>query len=393
MVMWSLGLIDWSSPKQDIFGDHPSFVAAVNGSKWKRRLLCVTSRLYLTLLLSVTALCGYKYLDKYFGESNHFFHFASYFITYLPLMAAPQLICFLTTICRWFHNNNNFSDDREDYWWNVLSEPSVSKRLYPFHLSKLQPPKLKYLLFFCSCGIINIIMETIHFCIYTKPPKTLKDDIYQSGEFVSTILNMWFFSLFCYFLFLQRLALESHFDHLLWFVRKHAGCLADCQTKLNECLSDFLGMRRLIRPWITFVICSTCFGLAVCVAWNYKVIGEEKAYVEMFTISEVNCSTTNFTTTAKSGFGYLNALIFTNKFTVLILSLLSVGGTDIVNIWKKYLFYVNILCSPNNERFWRKFSKLMRKLEVNTSGDTIIDMLLPVLLLAFGILGIDNFDF
>lgn len=388
VVMWSLGLIEWSQTTMDSDGSLAP-LEIVCGGKWKRRLLSVTSRLYLTVILSVNIYCGAEYVDSFFGKSNHFYHFATY-LTYWTLMIGPQLICFFTIIRRWFHVHH-YSVNRED-WWKVFSESSVIKRIHPFKLSTFAPPKWGYFLLFSSFGIINMVMEAIHFYLYTKPGINIKHSIYKSGEFISTLLNMCFFSLFCYMLFILRFALDARFDNLILYVRGHCGDIAKCQKKLNECVYDFLSMQRLVRPWINIVVCLTSFGIAVCIAWVYKRIGEENTpATTIYPTTEGVVPDTNITH-PNIGFQYLDALIFTNKITVLLLSLLAVGGTDL-SAWRRYAFQVKVLRSLGHKPFWRKYLKIIRQLKVDPEEQNVLDMLLPLLLLALGILGVDNFDF
>lgn len=388
-IMWNLGLIEFSKPTAESDSDSP--VIAVNG-KWRRRLLSVTSRLYLMILVFAQLLCGFTYVIRFFGVANNFYHFASFLLTYWPLIVSVSLLCLLTSVRQWLHNKDHY--DGSSQWWTVLSESSVSRRFQPFVFSTFRPPKSYYFIFFCLVAFVNISMQIVHVILATGYSKDKMVYVYHFFELATSIHSTWFFSIFCYYLFLQRIALEVHFDDLLWFVKTNAGDIVKCRPRLNACFKDYLRLRQLVRPWITLVICSTTFGLAVHIAWNYKALGTDDNGGNYVTVSPLpHFPITNLTAAKKSDFYFLNTLIFVDKLSVLLLALLAVGGSDVNYIWRRYVFTLNVMRSSRHEKFWDKLSKSMKKFNLDTSSDTIIDLLLPVLLLALGILGISNFDF
>ncbi|XP_071833103.1 uncharacterized protein [Apostichopus japonicus] len=394
-LMWSLGLIEWSQPeifrtREKVEKPYP-FCTTVTG-KWTRRILSVTSRLYLVTLSSVYFYCGYTYVVRFFGKNHNFYHFASFLITYWPLMISVQLISLMTSVCRWSHNNDYNQIDGQ--WWTVFSESSIVRRFHSFEMSRFIPPNCKALFLFSFCGLVNMSMVNVHFHLANVNSEKTRSAPHFYVEHIVSLLSTWYFSTFCYFLYLQRLAIEFRFENLIWFVKKHSNCLVTCQIKLNDCFKDYLSVRRLVRPWITLVISATTFGLAVHVAWNYKAIGHEDAsgYSTVLPLAK-NISMVTISPERKDDFYFLDTLIFTNKGSVLFLSLLAVGGTDINHIWKRCAFTLNIIRSSKYEKCWKGMSKLIRHLNTDTAGGTILDILLPVLLLALGILGLQNFDF
>ncbi|KAJ8021106.1 hypothetical protein HOLleu_40880 [Holothuria leucospilota] len=356
---------------------------------WKRRFLSVTSRCYLLVLLSQNVYCGAYYIKHYFGRLDKFYRFASYLLSLWSLMVAIQLVCLITSLRRWFFNAYYVNVGNQ--WWTVLTEEAIARRFCPFNFSAFRPPKLVSLMFFCIFPMICNVLDVTHFHFYLQnfdphPP------LYKYVLFSSSIANIWYFSLFCYFIHLQLITLQVHFDSVIWFVKNHLGKLDLCQLKLNSCFNEYLWVRRLVHPWITFVICATAFGIAVHLACSYNIMfpNEESS----LTTFAPTMPLANITEAQNVDFYLLSALIFVEKLGVLFLALFAVGGSDISYVWKRCCLTLNIMYTSRQDKFWLHFAKLIRNLNKMTSEDgKITDLLLPLLLIAIGILGIEQFGF
>ncbi|KAJ8021112.1 hypothetical protein HOLleu_40886 [Holothuria leucospilota] len=356
---------------------------------WKRRFLSVTSRCYLLVLLSQNICCGAYYIKNYFGRLDKFYRFASYLLSMWSLMVAIQLVCLITSLRSWFFNAYYVNVGYQ--WWTVLSEEAIGKRFCPFNFSAFRPPKLVSLMFFCILPMISTVLEVSHFHFYLQNFNP-HPSLYRYVLLSSSIANIWYFSLFCYFIHLQRITLQVHFDSVIWFVKNHVGKLDLCQLKLNSCFNEYLRVRRLVHPWITSVICATAFGIVVHLAYNYNIMlpNEESS----LTTFAPTMPLVNITEAQNVDFYLLSALIFFEKLTVLFLALFAVGGSDISYVWKRCCLTLNIMYTSRQDKFWLHFAKLIRNLNKMTSEEgKITDLLLPLLLIAIGILGIEQFGF
>ncbi|KAJ8021107.1 hypothetical protein HOLleu_40881 [Holothuria leucospilota] len=390
IVMWYLGLIEWSKPSSECEETDCTSSITVVKNVWTRRVLSVTSRIFLCGLLFQNAYCCGFYIKHYFGKVGTFYRFASYLLTFWPLMVSVQIVCLITTFRQCFYST--YYSNVNSQWWTVLTERTVSQRFHHFEFSVFLPPKLKTLLFFSTCALASTAFEIAHYCRFTRYVNH-KPQMYSYLQVTSSICNIWFFSLFCYFTQLQRIALQVHFDDLIWFVKNHTGDLDSCQAKLSGCFYDYLRIRRLLHPWITSVICATAFGLAVHIAWNYKVI-DDGFYLTTVSPMAVTVSFTNLTDGNKFDFNVLNPLIFVEKIVALLLALLALGGSDVSYIWKRCHLSLNIMYTSGSDGFWYKFSKNINHLNLcSTAEDTIIDLLLPLLLIAIAVLGLQDFGY
>lgn len=305
-------------------------------------------------------------------------------------MIAVQIVCLVTSFRRQIFNV--CCGNINNQWWTVLTERSISQRFHPFDLSTVRPPKTKTLLLFCLCALACIGFEVTHFYYYARDSKH-DMELHNYLQVSSGVHNIWFFSIFCYFLFIQRIALQVQFDSFIWFVKKHVGEFDACQTKLKACFNDYIHIRRLVHPFITFVICATAFGLTVHVAWNYDVMDDGRNETNK-TFMPVTEPLRNMTEGKKLDFNVLNILILVEKLVVLLLALFAAGGSDISFIWERCYLTINIIYTSRGDKFWRKLSKTMRHLHINTKADdTIVDLLPKLLLIAIAVLSFAKFGF
>ncbi|KAJ8025738.1 hypothetical protein HOLleu_33379 [Holothuria leucospilota] len=392
LVMWSLGIIEWSQPSDDEGSFHRPFIG---NSKWRRRLVFTFTMLSFLVRGLITVLGATCYVICYFGKANHILGFISTLLCYWPPIIYAPVLCLIAI----FRNmsRTHHDDDRSITCMKVLSESGFTRQISHFRASRITPlPKVGVFIIFHGLAFILSFLIFLHY--EKKPCRTWLSLIWVAAE----IISIFFFATFSYFVYLQRVILEEEGKQMIIFISKSKGELDICITKIQQFFCNYIQLRRLLLPWLCMILFSLTFGLTAFMMWTYKKSNPS---------NNTHMVTTPVTTTAANptfvdDFGIIDKLcpyscdnsdqlgqgaIFWGKVVMsFVLTFVVIQGLDLKYVWDNFTLKLDLMFSAKELKFWECLTNYVKELHPNVAFDTLFGFVIPVLAIAIGVLGEGN---
>lgn len=264
--MWYLGLIEWCNPVTNYDEVCQDRLTIINRPTWQRRALFLTSMTFLLIMTLGSLFTATWYCVCYYGSLDHLLRFASFTLFYWPILMSSQVVCITAALKNYLKQPGN---EIKYTYANVFNEQWFARKWY--NRSKCFGKKAPlyelgaFALFYLLAGV-NSYFELKYFL-------SLDIDCRPWPKYVSLVFHiggLFFFSTFCYFLFLQRSILGEESQHTAWYVREHCPNLEACIQKVGQLFSEYYQLRQLLLPWLNFILFSTTFGLTAFFTWKYQ---------------------------------------------------------------------------------------------------------------------------
>ncbi|PIK46012.1 hypothetical protein BSL78_17102 [Apostichopus japonicus] len=259
-LMWLHGVVTWplsTGTASAMFDDHDK-------KRWKERLTFFSSLISLVVLTFTSMVALLLYLYCYFGRIDHFLRFVSY-QCYWPSLMSAQIICLAALI------KNQVGKRRNISWVKVFSVKCCARIMSSFTSKTGTIPLPK-----CSAFLIlYLLVPTVHSALKLTFFITLETECQNFPEYlwlISEISVAYFFSMFCYFLYLNRINLERESEIASKFIQQHVGEFDECISTVTTFFREYYQLRKILVPWLNFVIFNSTFGLTVFFTWNFNEI-------------------------------------------------------------------------------------------------------------------------
>lgn len=375
-VMWILGTLGRhsSSPR----------TSTISGT-----LSTIIVPVTLTISSSASAVL---YLICFFGRSDHFLRFLS-FLSYWISMLTPQLVC--TVACLMNFKKSACATHRVHIrWFRVFDGASFLEGL---RCQNDYTVKFGMLLVFLALALPAAVAKAVYF---NEMEKSCRDWIEFTWLFCD-ILNVTFFALFCYFLYLRRISLEEKAISASEYINRNVGRLNNCIQESRELFREYQQLRTFILPWLNMAIFSSSFGLTVFVTWNYEDVADKSwnatttasTFIDQFGLQSICTYTCDQESYMKQSrvFVPFNVLMFCRYMMIAASALIVVKGLDVMYVWERFKTRLFFSYSAEDRKFWKILMNFVKKLHPNTTADIIFSFLIPLLGLASGMLGGKHF--
>ncbi|KAJ8025734.1 hypothetical protein HOLleu_33371 [Holothuria leucospilota] len=401
MVMWSLGIVEWSVPLDEEEGSaRRSFIG---NSKWRRRFVFMLSISYQIGIVFVSFAGALWYLVCYFGKTDHLIRFLSVVLCYWPTVMSLPMFC----LAAFARNNRKRHDDglTSIAWTNVFNESSFVRQFSYLNVSKMKPlPKIGVVIFFygfassISCFIVLLYVDMYKSC------ESWISYIWMVGE----VIALFYFATFSYFLYLKRIILEEEGRRTLSFVKSNKGNLEICIVSVKSFFCNYMQLRNMLLPWLCIVMFSSTFGLTVFLTWAYKdKTSASNIIVQVNTTTQIPDSNMaayigRFCDYACDGYDILMrentyivySVILVGKFFMpAAVTFFVVRGLDVKHVWDRLNVKLHLMFSTHNLEFWKRLTKYVEKLHPDVTFSAFAGLVIPVLGLATGLLGSHHFKF
>lgn len=398
-----LGVIEWSSPKDVPNNDEKERerVSLVGQSNVKRKLIFLISLSVQLFMTISSALSAMFYLYCYFGKMDHFLRFVA-FLCYWPSLISAQLICIVALLKRRF---NRASREDEITWVTVFSESSCASQFPSLPPSRvLRLPKIG--VFVCLFIPFPVFIVTARMAMFFN----LNDDCrnwLQCAWTAFESIHVCFFAAVCYFLYLKRVILEESCKKTADYIKKHAGEMDLCLNKVRRLFKDYIQLRRLLLPWLTFVLFNATFGITVVVTWNYHLIfpngNQTTAMLTIETaegkgdnphsICPYSCDQISFLEDKHYVYIIYNMLVACRHLMTAVLSFFVVGGMDLKYIWDRFRIKIYYKFTAKNFLFWKSLKKFVDSLHPQTTVANLLSFFIPMVGFATALLSKNVDDF
>ncbi|KAJ8025737.1 hypothetical protein HOLleu_33378 [Holothuria leucospilota] len=374
---------------KEVSTDHSSGL-----SKWRRRLVFVLSIGFLLLCVLVAFTGILWYLFCYFGKKDHTIRFLSAGLCYWPAMMSVPFFG-LTAFAR-----NNFtkrSDVQTDIAWpKVFNESVFARQLTYLKTSKMTPlPKIWVFLFFHGFAFSVSCLIAILYVVMYKSCQSWISYVWMSAE----IIALFYFALFSYFLYLQRIILEEEGRHTLSFIISKEGNIEVCIAPVKKFFCNYMQLRKVLLPWLCVVMFSSTFGLTAFLTWTYEnnmeslksssnnntEITPTDPPFYLGKLCTYSCNESQILAEHTTHLVYSSVLL--GKLIMpAVLAFLVIEGLDVKHVWDRFSLKLLLMLNTDNLEFWKCITEYSEKLHPNVTFDTLVGFVIPVLGLASGLL-------
>lgn len=160
---------------------------------------------------------------------------------------------------------------------------------------------------------------------------------YDLAWTLNDMLNIYFYTLFCYFLYLQRVALEKEGHECFGYVQTNIGNLEKCRKKVREFFQNYKRLRHLLLPWIWVILfCSSC-GMTAVFTWNYNSVNQSTVTTPeplplKTKICSITCDKISFLIAEEEARIILNATILLRNIITAGFALSVLNGIDLKHV-------------------------------------------------------------
>ncbi|XP_071854771.1 uncharacterized protein [Apostichopus japonicus] len=393
-LMWLHGVVTWplstGTTSSPMFGDNDK-------KRWKERLTFISSLISLVILTFASTVALLLYLYCYFGKIDHFLRFVSY-QCYWPSLMSAQIICLASLI------KNQVGKRRNISWVKVFSGKCCARIMSTFTSNPGTVPLPKFSAFL----ILYLLVPTVHSALKLTFFMKLKTECRNFPQYlwlISEISVAYFFSMFCYFLYLHRINLERESEVASKFIQQHVGEFDECISTVKTFFREYYQLRKILLPWLNFVIFNSTFGLTVFFTWNFNEIVIPStatsmpitdSYVPFHPNERAMCS---YTCDREHFLHEDNFLVLYNSFVlwrhvmIAILPYYAANALDIKYVWTDFKMKLKFMHSRRERMFWKDLSIYIDSLHPNTTVDTINSFIFPIIGFASGFLSGKQRDF
>ncbi|KAJ8020586.1 hypothetical protein HOLleu_40218 [Holothuria leucospilota] len=390
-VIWSLGIISWTSPQYE--GNPDIFSSPIVGNfRLRRKFVFVLYLLWIFIMAFTSYFGAITYFICFFGLKEHFLRFLFVVICYWSSLMSGIVFCLPALITNNFRKSNLYY--KEISWISSLHESTFLKRLSYIETCRMFPvPKPMIFIFFHCCGllvssgILTIYIKVNNYCL------TWFSYVWITSE----LIGLTYFANFCYVLYLQRVILEEEYQQTGRFIATNTRNLEDCTEKVKEFFYNYYNLRKIFLLWLSIIIFSVTFGGAAYITWSYKkpeiafnsTVPSTQYPIHPRGIQKAcpySCDDPKYLENQHLLFIY-NVLGVVKLFVPVVLSFSVVRGLDIKYIWNRLILRFRLMSTTREVDFWNSLTKFTEKLHPKTTTDTKLKFIIPILGLAFGILG------
>ncbi|KAJ8020878.1 hypothetical protein HOLleu_40586 [Holothuria leucospilota] len=393
IVMWCLGV---SSQPFDYGYQHNCKLSPVRGTEISKRrpsrvLTFSSTAVPFTLMISSLSL-AVLYLFCYFGRSDHYLRFVSFFICYLLTMVITQVIfttASLKNLCK--ESSSAYTDDIR--WHNAFNGTAFLRNLSVQINSRKGPwSNLFTFAFFIVFASFVAFVNIYFFTLLEEKCRNWTEYMWL----VCDTFNFVFYAMSCYFLYLQRTSLQA-------IGKKAAVCVGEnivnfdyCTNIIKEFVREYLQLRKIILPWLRIIIFTSSFGLTVFFTWNY----EKNKYLSLSVpngnqlnatfICPYACDKASFLK-ERNVLLFYNVLVISRNLMIAILALTAVGGFDIAYAWESFNVRLHFMTTAREGEQWKRLISFVQELHPSTQAAVIFSFVMP--LLGFGSAFLSNKHF
>lgn len=312
-------------------------------------------------------------------------------LCYWPSLISPQIICLAALLHKLILKKR-----REYSFINLFEESSCLEVLLSIERSRIIPlPKLlQFSVIFLPFPMFYAFSKIAMFWKLQYHPECR-----QPLEYVELLCNLSttiFFGMFCFFLYLRRVAMERRGDQAVAYIANNTNDMAKCEKETLRFFEEYYQLQKLIFPWYSFIMLTSTLGFTVFLTLNYTEFSEQDSLAPGGNASSFvghNDTIINLFCDART---LLNATTFFRLYNVLLLSRLSlvavlpcfvVKGMDLKYIWRRFQKRVSFVYFKNDRRFWTNLTVLIESLtELSTTMDFIVSLVVPFIGIATGVL-------
>ena len=221
-----------------------------------------------------------------------------------------------------------------------------------YQIQSLTPRACVFVLYY-SLATTNSILEIRWFVRQLQECQTAGAILWL----VLHIVNIFYYSTFCYFLYVKRKLLEGECNSLIECIQNKAGDIRGCAFKVMYFFREYMQLRRLMFAWLNAAVFTNAFGITLFLTWRLRV--------------PVTTFTSNATTTQpfdSGGMGSQDHGNFCNRrctedsmqyahlsshfiiqvmseiFMIMIFAVIAVGGLDLKYQWDRFkkMMYLDV---------------------------------------------------
>lgn len=397
LLLVLLGVTEWSAPSEGEKRKANAF--EIGRSKFKRRVLFLLSFSVQLVMTLSAVISSVFYLYCYFGMMDHFLRFVA-ILCYWPSLVSSQLVCMVAVLKRRFERPKK---EDEITWAAVFSEAACGRQFLFLKTSRwCRLPKLWVFVFvFLPFPTLIVLARILLFVNLREDCRNFLQCVWTAFECIYVFI----FASFCYFLYLKRVLLEDSCARTADYVRKHCGHFNACLVRVRLFFKDYAQLRRLLLPWLTFVLLNSTFGITVVVTWNYQLIfpsnettwhsqdvsGQSLSHMseterEGRALCPYSCDKISFVRGKQQFYVIYNMLVVCRHLMTAFLSCFVVGGLDLKYIWDRFRLKFYFMCVQDGYEFWKKLKLVVDSLHPQPAIENFLALLLPMMGLATALL-------
>ncbi|XP_022105781.1 uncharacterized protein LOC110987393 [Acanthaster planci] len=368
----------WNSDSM-VVGDYSTAVP-----RWlKNRLFGILPFLFVFLFL----VCGVGtigwYLYEFWGQLRGVTHLVS-FLAYSVILVGVAFVCMASWTMHYFSR----LPGKAGHWYNMLHVDYVARRLRCLSGSKLRLPASLFLTFSMVWAVVNVffqVLNVVQYLISTDNStsscteglnKESAGNLIESPDYhgfllvktvlgvVTAVLCLPSYASFWHYVLVIRQGLTAELNLVLVFIKHNEGRLDWCRRRIVEIHRELAVLRHVMAGLMPFIVASGVLGVTVHISWNYNVYSDNKRC-----LAEENL--------------LINIFIFSEKFMVLILPLVAVGGLNVDHIWFQFMYALSRQKNTDHEEFWDRLLHFTKELDPEHNGMDIT-VLLSVVSLYLG---------
>ena len=255
-------------------------------------------------------------------------------------------------------------------WYEVLHQDYIARRLRCLAGRRFPLPALMFLSFSMTWVFANNSLQVANLIHYLNAtghgnasevvpasgnepiPRQIFKMFKTALDFAVSIIGLPIYASFWYYVLVTRRALTAEFNLVLVFVKRNEGNLDWCRRRIVEINHEFCVLRGVLARLMPFIMATAVLGLTVHISWNYNVYSEDKE----------NLANENL---------IINIFIFSEKFMLLILPLLAVGGLSIDHVWLQFKYALSRQRSCEYEEFWARLLNFTTELYAENKGHNL----------------------
>ena len=299
------------------------------------------------------------YVQQLWGQINSITHMVS-FASYDVILIGVALICTVSNAMQYIRRTP----------WNehaeALHQDYIARRLRCLADRRFPLPDVAFLSFSMIWVLINSSLQIVNLIHFANANDTginstsnTADQPNATFQFYKTsmvvvlsFIGLPIYASFWYYVLVMRRALTAEFNLVLVFVKRNEGNLEWCRRRIVEINHEFHLLRVVLARLMPFIMASAVLGLTVHISWNYEVYSQTMKHL------------------AKNNL-IINIIIFCEKFMVLILPIIAVGGLNIDQVWQQFNYALTRQRNTNHEEFWDHLLNFTTELHTEHKGHNL----------------------
>ena len=300
-----------------------------------------------------------SHVVEFWCEIQNLTRFVS-FISYALKPLVVSLICTVSSGINFIRR----APAKRGGWLEMLDVDYAARRLRCLSGRKLNTPAVTFLILSMVWAMINISLQVVN--LVRSPKWSDSHDLNSShsqseisieeggnhlvgllknllGVFIA-VIGLPMYTFFWYYVLVMRNGLAAELNLVLVFIKRNEGQLDWCRRRIAEIHYEFGVLRQVVAWLMPFIVASGVLGITVHITWNYTIYSQ----------SQKDVANDNL---------LINILIFSEKFMLLVVPLLAVGGLNIDHTWLQFTYALSRQRSKDHEEFWDRVLRFTAELE------------------------------